>query len=125
MARVRPSTVQKLHRPIGDATVQWEPSDMEKSIGQYIVKSGMTHLLHLRQYRSAERRMLDLPFMAHFLKQWATPIHPWNHWRVLGSQKARDGYTSVITALTRECCAPSDLAVVAEEMSKFLPYVGC
>jgi hypothetical protein len=96
MTRLRPTTLARLHRDLGDRTVAWAPVDQPTTLDAYLVRHGVAHLFALGRRDEAEARLLDLPYMAAFAKAYDTFVEPLKAWRAVGLDRARVGYGRVV-----------------------------
>ena len=124
MAQVRQTTVAAAHAKLGDATLAWTADEQESALKDYVVKHGVAHLLWSERNDQAEARMLDLHFMAAFADSWPTVVEPLAAWRIVGLERAREGFAEVANELPAVEKGTEALADVCDEVSSFLRIAG-
>ena len=119
MPRIRPTTRHHLHARLGDVTMAWSPEEGEGTLAGYAVKHGVRHLLVTGRKDDAETRMLDLYFMAGFADSWETVVEPLTAWRVVGIERAYEGYQRVVAALPGPPQGTEELGASASRTALF------
>ncbi len=124
MPRARSHTIDGFHDAYGEATLAWTPEHGDSSLGRYLVKHGVAHLLWTGRKDDAEEHMLDLHFMAEFADAWETLVEPLGAWRVVGLDRARAGYERVGQELGPPQQGDEPLAQAAGSVSNSLECFG-
>ena len=124
MPRIRVTTASDLHDQLGDSTLSWMPSDCPNALDHYTSKYGMTHLLWTNRKGDAENRMLDLPFMAAFAAAWPTVVEPLAAWRLLGLDRAHEGYGQVAAMLPSPDATMEGESHSVQAVAEFLSSAG-
>jgi tetratricopeptide (TPR) repeat protein len=124
MPRIRPPSLDALHSLFSAGTLAWSADSRANSLTDYNVKQGVFHLLEQERKDEAEQRMLDLRFMAAFSQTWETVVEPLAAWRVVGLERATEGFKELGLGLPPPLEA--DVAVMAEvtQVADFLSQAG-
>ncbi len=90
------------------------------------MKHGVAHLLSNDRKDDAEERMLNLQFVAAFAGAWPTVVEILTAWRLVGLERAREGYGRTVAALgppenasERDGRAAGDMGLVLERMGLY------
>ena len=106
------------------ATLQWN-ADEHTSLAHYVTQHGIAHLLRQGRLVDAEHRMLDITFMAAFSKAHTTVVEPLTAWRLVGLDKARQGFMACKAILTADTSTvDADFLDSVEELIEFLEAAG-
>ena len=99
MPKVRTATTVAIADELCTATLEWSLETSPPALGGYLTKHGVAHLLSQGRRLDAEKRMLDLPFMAFFARSYETVIEPLMAWRLVGVDRARQQFVDAAAAL--------------------------
>ena len=102
MPKARRQTITAIQEQLCTATLEWSPEWEDHGLGAYVIRHGVAHLLGQGRSDAAEARMLDFFFMAAFADSHETVVEPLMAWRLLGLDRAREGFERVV----QECHHP-------------------
>jgi tetratricopeptide (TPR) repeat protein len=100
MRRFRASTVQRTHEDVNALTMALRDGGATDAspLPAYVCKHGVAHLLTVGRVADAEARMLDVVFMSAFIRAWDDGVQPLVSWRVVGLDKADEGWRRTYAA---------------------------
>ena len=123
MTRYRAHTLGSVHDALGDVCLAWAPYEKDTPLRSYSAKRGVEHLLVRARTDDAEARMLGLHFMAAYANAWGTVVEPLAAWRVVGLERAREGYARVAAEMWEVGACLEDSGAACD-VSGFLRAAG-
>ena len=124
MPKARSQTLTTVIEQLCLITLTWTSDSKNTTLGAYVIRHGVPHLLAQNRNLEAEDRMLDLSYMAAFYSSYQTVIEPLMAWRLVGLERAKEGFTQLAIALPDILtCTKEDASTVAI-VSTFLEVAG-
>ena len=119
MSRLRDESRAALHHTFAKGCTNWTPTPFSSPYLVYVERHGVSHLLANDMHDETIERLLDLDFLAAYLKSWPTIEHPLAAWRTVGLDNAHTGYATLgrqLRDLGRHCdlYAPTTVILALE-----------